>query len=166
MEVAWAYRFNFIALPLDRVRMIERGSHIPSRGPGTRYLSRGFRVPGTPFPGVRGHDTYLEGSGFRGHHSQGVREHHTSRVPSSGDTIPISRPDEGGERTWRKDMHSDPPARGDRDRSVAGCRVRTTVCDAARRPGVGDCDACPCFCPCFLIDDPTHPWRVGPARAT
>ena len=31
------------------------------------------------------------------------------------------------------------------DRSVAGCRVRIMVCDTARRPGVGDCDACPCF---------------------
>ena len=43
------------------------------------------------------------------------------------------------------DMHSNPPARGDWDRSVAGCRVRIIVCDTARRPGVGDCGAGPCF---------------------
>jgi hypothetical protein len=50
-------------------------------------------------------------------------------------------------------MHSNPPARGGWDRSVAGCRVRIMVCDTARRPGVGDCDACPCFfvlASCFL----------------
>jgi hypothetical protein len=45
----------------------------------------------------------------------------------------------------RKDIHSNPPPRGGWDRSVAGCRVRIMVCDAGRRLGVGDCDACPYF---------------------
>jgi hypothetical protein len=52
----------------------------------------------------------------------------------------------------RKDTHSNPAACGGWDRSVAGCRVRIMVCDTARRPGVGDCDACLASCFLTLID--------------
>ena len=43
-------------------------------------------------------------------------------------------------------MHSNPPARGGWDRSVAGCRVRIMVCDTARRPGVGIAMHVPASC--------------------
>jgi hypothetical protein len=59
----------------------------------------------------------------------------------------------------RKDMHNYPPARSGWERLVAGCRVRTMVCDAVRQPGVGDCDACPCFLALYVLSALSHRLR-------